>query len=157
MAWWWAESRAETGCRLTNLFAKSVLVVTENFYRYHDCFTNGDASQKVQRYLVATVIRTQSLSSQICIYIYIYVYIYCIYIYIYICIYIHTHTRILHNMETLVGKKKFKKWGQRWTPCAKEICPCAILGTRAIDSPVSQSVVGVPIPIYQQLFTSMRP
>ena len=46
MAWWWPESRVETRCHLINLYANCVLVVTENFYRYSDCYTSVDVPYK---------------------------------------------------------------------------------------------------------------
>jgi len=35
-------------------------------------------------------------------------------------------------METVGGQKKYKILKQQWMPRAKEIFPCAILGTRAV-------------------------
>ena len=53
--------------------------------------------------LVATVIHTQFLCSQICIH----VHVYTVYIYTYTHTYIYTYIHILNNFEKLVGKNKF--------------------------------------------------
>ena len=39
MAWWWPGFGVETSCDATKLFAKCVLVVTENIYRYYMKFS----------------------------------------------------------------------------------------------------------------------
>ena len=62
--------------------------------------------QPTALYLVATVIHIQSVRSQMYICICVCV---CVYIYIYIYVYIHIH--VLHNIETLVGKEKYKRNG----------------------------------------------
>jgi hypothetical protein len=52
----------------------------------------------LQCYLIATVIRIQSVRCQMCV---------CVCMYIYIYIYIYTHTHIIYNIEKLVGQNKF--------------------------------------------------
>jgi hypothetical protein len=42
------------------------------------------------------------------------------------------YTPVLHNTGKLVGQKKYKILEQQWMPRAKEIFPCAILGTHAV-------------------------
>ena len=54
-----------------------------------------------QCYLVATVIHVQFYAVR----------------HVYVC------THIVHNIETLVGQKKFKKW-DKWMPRAKEVSAC---------------------------------
>ena len=52
------------------------------------------------------------------------------------------HTNNLHNLETLIGQKKyFKKIGDQCMPRAKEIFRSAVLGTRAIGSSALANVI----------------